>query len=397
MPQTDEVKAVGSVFWVTSTPGGSRELVETTARGFKLGVQFCAYGEVVERLRTASCVLVGIEFDASPEPLTVLKELHQRLPHLAILAASSDGSDTMIRAALEAGASDFLSLPLNRVELHKALIKFTQVEIKPVPTRGTTVGEVYTICGARGGLGVTTLAVNLAVRMASLTGSEVALVDLDLQRGDVAAFLNLSPLQSLATIAAAHGELDAVFLRGTLTRHTSGVFVLPAPPQIEDVDSIGHAEIDRTLSLLRTQFRYTVIDTPRTITGATMAAFEQTDRIFVLTDLSVPGVRSAQRTFELLGRLGIPTDRVQLVVTEALPGPVSVADAVRAIGKQPFFTIPRDESAASKAMNAGTPLNGAVSGLAESIDELAAKLSGLHETPKARPLLQRIFSKGARP
>jgi pilus assembly protein CpaE len=398
MPQTDEVKAEGSVFWVTSNPAGSRDLVETTARGFKLGVQFCAYTEVIERLRSAPCVLVGIEFDGGPDQaLTVLKEVHQRLPHLTILAASSDGSDAMIRAALEAGASDFLSLPLNRLELHKALIKFTQVEVKPVAARGNIVGEVYTICGARGGLGVTTLAVNLAVRMASLTGSEVALVDLDLQRGDVAAFLNLTPLQSLATIAAAHGELDAVFLRGTLTRHTSGVFVLPAPPQIEDVDSIGHAEIDRTLSLLRTQFRYTVIDTPRTITGATMAAFEQTDRIFVLTDLSVPGVRSAQRTFELLGRLGIPTDRVQLVVTEALPGPVSVADAVRAIGKQPFFTIPRDESAASKAMNAGTPLNGAVSGLAESIDALAAKLAGLHETPKSRPLLQRIFSKGARP
>src|SRR5207245_10405969 len=119
------------------------------------------------------------------------------------------------------------------------LIKFTQVEMKPAATR-SVIGEVFTVCGARGGLGVTTLAVNLAVRMASSSGSEVALVDLDLQRGDVAAFLNLTPLQSLATIAAAHGELDAVFLRGTLTRHASGVFVLPAPPQIEDVDSIGH-------------------------------------------------------------------------------------------------------------------------------------------------------------
>src|SRR5262249_7893414 len=161
-----------------------------------------------------------------------------------------------------------------------------------------------------GGLGVTTLAVNLAVRLAALTESEIALVDLDLQRGDVAAFLNLTPLQSLATIAAAHGEMDDVFLRGTLTRHSSRIFVLPAPPQAEDVDAIGPSEIERTVGLLRPQFRYTVIDTARTITGAILAAFEQSDRIFVLSDLSVPGVRAAQRTFELLGRLGIPPDRV---------------------------------------------------------------------------------------
>src|ERR1043166_3154911 len=162
MPQTDQVKAEGSVFWVSANPTATRDLVETTTRGFKLGVQFCTHAEIIERLRSGACILVGIEFDAAPDQaLTVLKEVHHRLPHVPILAASSDASDTMIRSALEAGASDFLSLPINRLELHKALIKFTQVEAKPVAARPTTVGEVYTICGARGGLGVTTLAVNL--------------------------------------------------------------------------------------------------------------------------------------------------------------------------------------------------------------------------------------------
>src|SRR5262245_57994724 len=154
MPQSGETKGGGSIFWVAPNPAGSRELVETTARGFKLAVRFCAYGELIDQLRTAPCELVGVELDANPsQALALVKELHQRFPHVTIIAASSDGSDTTIRGALEAGASDFLSVPLNRIEVHKSLIKFTQVELKPAAPRSTTVGEVYTVCGARGGLG----------------------------------------------------------------------------------------------------------------------------------------------------------------------------------------------------------------------------------------------------
>ncbi len=79
----------------------------------------------------------------------------------------------------------------------------------------------------------------------------MALVDLDLQRGDVAAFMNLTPHNSLANLAAAPGEIDDVFLASTLTRHPNGVFVLPAPTEIEDADSVGHDEIKLALELLR--------------------------------------------------------------------------------------------------------------------------------------------------
>jgi pilus assembly protein CpaE len=93
-------------------------------------------------------------------------------------------------------------------------------------------GEIITVYGARGGLGATTLAVNLAVQLAAVTKARVALADLDLQRGDVAAFLNVTPQQSLAAIAGASGEVDDLFLHHTLTRHPSGVAVLPAPTRI---------------------------------------------------------------------------------------------------------------------------------------------------------------------
>jgi len=114
----------------------------------------------------------------------------------------------MMRATLESGASDFLSLPLNVQELHKALIKSTQTSAAVRTAASGMLGEIISVYGVRGGLGTTTVAVNLAVRIAALTGLQVGLVDLDLQRGDVATFLNLTPSQSLAAIAAASGEVD---------------------------------------------------------------------------------------------------------------------------------------------------------------------------------------------
>src|SRR5262249_57801309 len=153
----------------------------------------------------------------------------------------------------------------------------------------------------------------------AVTGAEVALVDRDLQRGDVAAFMTLTPHTSLANLAAAPGEIDDVFLASPLTRHPNGVFVLPAPTEIEDADSVGHDEIKLALDLLRARFRYTVVDTARTITGATIAAIEASQRILLLSDLSVPGIRSARRTADLLARLGIPAHRVPRALTEPPP------------------------------------------------------------------------------
>lgn len=382
----------GTLIWVAADATASRELIESTAHEFKMTVRHCTPPEALEVVRVSFCDVLGIEIDPAPrENLIILKELHERLPRLTILAASSDTSMTVIRAALERGAADVLSLPLSRQEVSKAFIKITQLAARQA---AASTGEVITVVGARGGLGVTTLAVNLASRLRALAGGEVGLADLDLQRGDVAAFLNLTPTQSLGAIAGARGDVDDIFLHGTLTRHPSGIFVLAAPAQIEEADTISHEDVQLALRLMRAQFRYTVVDTPRTITGPVLAALEDSERILVLSDLSVPGVRAARRLFELFNRLGTPPERVKLVVTHAVAGPVDVKEAVRTIGKEPFAVIPADPQAASGAMNTGVPLNGTRhSGLSLAVSELANKLTGTAAPTKGAraPLLRRIF------
>jgi len=258
-------------------------------------------------------------------------------------------------------------------------------------------GEVTAVYGVRGGLGTTTLAVNLAVQLAASTSTSVALADLDLQRGDVATFLNLSHIESIASIASSSSDVDEIFLHGTLTRHASGISVLPAPQQIEEADTVGLDEVKLALRLLRSQFRHTVVDTPRTITGATVAAFELADHILLITDLSIPSVRAARRFLDLLERLNVGTDRVELLITELIRGPVDLKDVTRSLGKEPLATLPRDESGASQAMNSGSPLNGGKpTGLAAAVHSVAMKLAGVNQAPAGRgSFFRRMFTKEA--
>jgi Flp pilus assembly CpaE family ATPase len=101
---------------------------------------------------------------------------------------------------------------------------------------------------------------------------------------------------------------------------------------------------------------------------------------------------------DVLTRLKTPAQQIELLVTQAAPGAVGIGDAVRAMGKEPFFTVPRDEAAAVSALNAGAPLNGSrPSELSAAIDELAAKLAGVRPAEPKRGRLLRLFTKGARP
>jgi pilus assembly protein CpaE len=193
----------------------------------------------------------------------------------------------------------------------------------------------------------------------------------------------------------AQGHADEMLLSSSLTRHGNDVFVLPAPPEIEGADSVGHAEAKAALELMRARFRYTLVDTARTITGATVAALETSRRILVVTDLSVPGIRSMRRLIDLFSHLGVPADHVEAVVTETAHGAVTLQDAARVIGKPPFFVVPRDEASASGAMNHGAPLNGKPSRLAVAMDALAAKVAGVHGAPKLKSgqLFRRFFGR----
>jgi pilus assembly protein CpaE len=380
----------GTMLWVASSSGDDARALAQHARDFGLELRMCTLLDAAEAVR-APAELIAFELDGDRErSLAQLRRIHERMPAVPLIAVSADTGVPAIREALAAGASEVLSLPFDRAEVAKAFIKLAELRRRDTATLREP-GKIVTVYGARGGLGSTTLAVNLAVRLQMQGQRDVALVDLDLQRGDVSAFLNLTPIQSVAALAAAEKEIDAAFIRNTLSLHGSGVYVLPAPLLIEEADTIGHEEASLALTLLRQQFAFTVVDTSRTLMGATVAALEHSDRILVITDLSVPGVRAAQRTVDVLRQLG-PV-RPELIVADRPGSDVPLKDAVRTIGVDAVMTIPRDDATACDAMNAGTPLNGKQSSLTLAIGQLAGKLLGTDGgAGRRRRFLGRIFN-----
>ena len=386
-----------SLLWVGAPGRADVEQVETAARELGIRVRTCTHQDVTEVVRQGRFNIVGLEFgDDSQRGLALLRDLAERLPQAAIFVASADANVATMKAALAAGASDYLTLPLNPIDLSRVLIRSGQESVSKAASRATA-GEVVTIYGCRGGLGCTTLAVNLAIHLRNASQGEVALVDLDLQRGDVAAFLNLNPSQSIAALADAR-EIDEIFLHSAMTRHNSGLFILGAPDKVEEAESVGHSEVTSAFRLLRSQYRFTVVDTPRTVGPAVVAAFEQSDHLLLMTDLTVPGVRATRRAMDLLQKLEIPMQTVQLVVTQAMPGAIDLADAARTIGKDPYLVVPNDQAAANQAMNTGAPLNGKQTALSEAIAELAGKITGGDAAPARRRggLFRRIFTREAR-
>lgn len=376
------------------TCAGSSAELQDTAEAFDLSTRVCTVPDLGGLVRPVAGDVVAIDLDADPAGgLAAIRQLHTRVPGAAILAAATDVDDELMRSALAAGAVDVLALPVTAHELRKALLRSTHVRR---PTPSNVSGHVISVYGARGGLGATTLAVNLAFKLDGVTDHEVALFDLDLQRGDVAAFCDLNPVHSVANLATAPSEVDDAFLASTLVRHARGVSILAAPATIEEADLVTEHEVEVALRLLRARCAYTVIDTPRSLTASVVTALEQSDRILLLSDLSVPSVRAARRALELFGRLKIPLEHVDLVITEAVAGPVDVRKAVEVIGKEVFAVLPKDD-AAGAAMNDGVPLNGRPTRLAVAVDTLARRLANVPAAPKGRGLLQRFLPKGARP
>lgn len=365
--------------------------VVAAASPFHIEVQFAEAQQADRLLRKERWLAVGVELppDGPNEGVERIRSLHAEFPHMPVVAASSDASLETMRAALGAGAADFLTLPIVPTEVHKAFLRVSQ-------SRPSTAGitEIITVFGARGGLGATTLAVNLAVRIASTQREPTALVDLDLQRGDVAAFLNLTPHQSIASLTQTFGDVDTTFLENVLARHPSGLVVLPAPPDIEDADVVNREHVELAFNLLRSAYRYIVVDMPRTLTDPTVVALEQANQILLLTDLSIPGLRAGQRSLTLFDKLGIESERIHVLLTEPAKSGIPLDEATAAIGKAPLMSLPRDLQTATNAMNNGTPLNGRDGGLSGAIASLAEQLTGSKAKPAGKPLLKRLFGFG---
>ena len=242
---------------------------------------------------------------------------------------------------------------------------------------GAAPGKLITVFSPKGGVGKTTLAVNLAMAL-STDESKTCLVDLDLAFGDIAITLQLFPARTIADAVHMEHDLDFPVLETLLTPHRSGLSALVAPVQPDAKDSVSPSLISKILRLLKGNFDYVVVDTSPAFDEHVLHAFDEADQMLLVTTLDVPTLKNVKLAVETLDLLNFPASKRNLVLNRADDKVGLSADKVQStLGMQIMSSIPTSPQVAS-ATNSGEPI---VSSLprhpvSQAIQHLAREVTG---------------------
>jgi pilus assembly protein CpaE len=298
------------------------------------------------------------------EALDLASRLQQAAPEVSVVLIRQRDSGELLRAALRVGVKDVLPASSDATALRASVARALEVtsELRnrltgpagPPELASEPQARVITVFSPKGGCGKTVLSTNLAVALAA-TGEEVALVDLDLNFGDVAIMLQLYPNRTIQDAAGAT-DLDAVTLKSYLTPHQAGIRALVAPTEPTFADAISVSSVATILRLLRSSFGYVVVDTPTVLSEHVMAAFDESDAIVMLATLDVPSIKNLKLTLQTMEQLHYPSSRIHLVVNRADSRVgLRVPDVERLLGRAVDATIPSSRSV-PLSVNKGSPI-----------------------------------------
>jgi pilus assembly protein CpaE len=324
-------------------------------------------------------ILVGL--DEPRDALALTAKLLAIYPETLILIAADASSSDHVKQAMRIGAREYLTRRPDPEEIRAAIRRLQRQRAHSTPAPHPA-GTIVAVFAAKGGLGTTFVATNLAILLAA-TGHRAAIVDLNTDLGDVDTFLNLKATRSIHAIASADAESadPDQLLDEALSRHRSGLRML-AQPVDAGADRIDPGDVGRVLSRLRARFDFVVVDVARRFDERTLEALDLADHILFLTTLDLPTIRNTRRAIEIFTRLGHLT-KLKLVLNRHRPAQVA-ARLERAFGLPVFWHLPEDAVTAVSAVNAGVPATevGPETDLAASLRGLAA---AIEEIPGALP------------
>ncbi len=333
------------------------------------------FTEIVSQT-TPDVAIIDIDSD-DEKAMQLVESIAKSHPDCGIVVVSSRTDGQMILRAMRAGAREFLNSPVQIDELVGAL---DRVSSTSDGKQRSNAGSIIAVAGASGGVGNTSIAVNLAVALATNPDRSVVLIDLDLALGDADVFLDMIPDYTLLDVAQNISRLDLALLRKSLTKHESGVYLLPRPVQIEDISSISNEDFKRVLGLLKASFTHLVIDLSKSYTRLDIAALEASRQIVLLTQLDLPCLRNVVRLLSSLEVYEGVNDKINVVVNRSGldKSQISSAKAEETIDREIFWRIPNNYPVISDCRNNGVPLleNHKNAAITHSICELAEKLSG---------------------
>lgn len=332
----------------------------------------------LDKIENTSPDIILMTLDAGDTDVLNLAEritLHRPRTYVILVAENLD-IKTM-QTAVKVGCHNITELPSTPKEFSdyiKTVYNNETMRIKSLSENEALLwsSTVITVFGAKGGIGKSTIAANLAVKLAEKR-KKVALVDLDLQFGDLHIYLDIEPKDTIIELVQDFKSPNIDLVRSYMNVHSSGVHLLCAPKSPEYAELVSAEKVQGLLGLLRNYYDYVIVDTAPSFSEVNMTAIESSSIIFFVTGLDISILRNSKISVSILESLK-QTDKIRIVVNRAMDmNSITINDVQRIIGYPIWAKLPSDYKVAVNALNRGIPfITGAPkSKLSESITGLA--------------------------
>ncbi len=261
--------------------------------------------------------------------LQTIEMLGSAAPEAAIIVFSGMSDAGSVRRAMVAGARDYLMKPLKPEDVSRAVYGILEQEerkrlhVGDEPAEPLARGTIITVFGAKGGIGKTTIATNLATMLVRATGANVVLVDMDTRFGDVAIMMDIAVENSIADLGARIDDIDRESIKDYLVEHHTGVSILPAPLHPNEWRNLTPQHIEKIIDLLAQGHDYIVIDTPGTFNDLISTTLEVANLILLVTSMDIASIKDTALALEMLRGAEISEDKVKLTINHSTSSEIS--------------------------------------------------------------------------
>lgn len=348
-----------------------------------------AYQGAAKRVAEINPDVAIVVMDADSElAFDLIQQILQHSPDVVVLPASKQHDTSVILRVIRAGVREFLTLPTRSEELLESINRIATPKAAKAEA-GDRGPQLITVTAAAGGVGCTSLAVNLATTLAKASAHETILVDFDLMFGSIDACLDLVTDNTLQGIVQSVDRLDQTLLKRSLTRHSSGLYLLPHPTTMEESAQIDPEALRRVLMMLKASFPSVIVDTSKGLQSSDFLAFELSDVILLVVQLDLTCLRNTARLLHLFQQYEGLTDRVRLVVNRlgAHESEISLKKAEETLQMPISWQIPNATKSFTLARARGVPLDEVASGSKahQAILEIARALRPFPVVEESKP------------
>ncbi|MGE5418108.1 MAG: AAA family ATPase [Acidobacteriota bacterium] len=283
-------------------------------------------------------------------------------PDVGVIMISVQGEQEYLKKAMMAGAKEYMIKPFTADELSSAIKnvvelnkrrrdvqqKVERIEVKKHKP------QIVAVYGAKGGVGKTSIAVNLAISLAHKTREKIALVDLDLQFGDIAVMVNVYPKRTIAELMQESSDLETDLME-TYLYERNGIKILAAPNKPELAELVNEEGVIKILKALMVSYDYIVVDTSCNFNDVTLAVLDMADTVFLVTTPDLPALKNNKRALDILKSLSL-NNKVRLIVNRSTGGfGIEIEDVERAMELPVCTSFPSDAKLVVASMNRGLP------------------------------------------